>query len=237
MNGRVAGESVFILALHRGGSTFLTDSFGPMLADDLGLSHVAVEQLLLTTGDHIAHAGEFVYQDRGCLYTRFYPLEAEHLDLTGRRVIAVERDPRDIAVSWYYSVRYSHGDMPGVAGDALRRDRLLLSNLSLLDGIKTKTAPMTAYEFRRFRAIVTRYPNILLTRYEEMVTDFPSWFGRVAAYLDLGGDRARYHALAGEFIVESEDVTRHKRRVRPGNWKEVFDQELREYFERGCFAV
>ena len=65
--------------------------------------------------------------------------------------------------------------------------------------------------------------------YEEMVTKWSSFFGKIVEHLGLDGaipiDNYR---LQGEFKVEPEDIYKHKRRVRPGNWKEVFTPELIE---------
>jgi hypothetical protein len=121
--------------------------------------------------------------------------------------------------------------MPGMAGEKLRKDREILRKFSLRDGIKAKTADIAIREFKELSNIVATYPNIILTRYENMVTDFVRWIDRLAGDLRLDVNCSRFYPLNKEFVVEQEDVTRHKRRVKPGNWMEVFDAELQQYFK------
>ena len=73
-----------------------------------------------------------------------------------------------------------------MAGEKLRKDREILRKFSLRDGIKVKTADIAIREFKELSSIVATYPDIVLTRYEDMVTDFVHWIDRLAG--DLGLD-------------------------------------------------
>lgn len=224
-------QSIFSLTVHKGASTFIDATLAPMLCADLGHKQVRVEAILLQTDDVEANAANFEYHDSGHFYTRLYPVEAIHIDFRGKKWFALQRDPRDTAVSQFYSLAYSHPSMPGKWGERQERARAKLRQGSVLEGVK-QLAPGLIAEFREFREILDQYPDAMVIRYENMVSDFVDSFDRLRAHLDLDLDPAKYHALQSEFVVGEEDVTKHKRRITPENWKEIFDDELCSRFEK-----
>ena len=224
-------KSVYFLTVHKGASTFISSTLAPRLARELGLAHVLVDHERIRKSHEEVMPHDFPYHETGHLYSRLYPGVAGHIDFRDRTAVALVRDPRDVAVSWYFSLAYSHPPLPGRHGERLREQRTWLRALSVRQGVK-ELALTAIDEFEKFHRIADAHPNILVTRYEDMVTDFPRWFDAVADHLDLGLTRGDYYSLQSEFVVERENVHEHKRRVTPGNWKEVFDGELRDIFEK-----
>jgi hypothetical protein len=66
-----------------------------------------------------------------------------------------------------------------------------------------------------------------LASYEELMTGFDGWMGRVAAHLAWGETTtARITSRVRGALTppRREDPPRRKRRMTPGHWREVFDE-------------
>ncbi len=80
-----------------------------------------------------------------------------------------------------------------------------------------------------------RYPQTCLTTYETLLEDFPAWLAQVQAHLGWTDEQATSVGAGLEAELrppEREDPHEHKRRMTPGNWREVFDDRLRRLFEK-----
>ncbi len=67
-----------------------------------------------------------------------------------------------------------------------------------------------------------------------LTTDFAAWLARVQSHLGWTDEQAARVGHGLEVTVAAparEDPHRHKRRVTPGNWREVFDDRLHRLFE------
>jgi hypothetical protein len=180
----------------------------------------------------------------------------EHLtDVLGcLRGFHVIRDPRDVAVSAYFSHLHSHttDDFP-----RLVNHREKLKSATKDEGL------LLEFEFRRegYGAMSNwNYcqPNVLELKMEEMVLAPAPNFARIFAFLGLvegdSNSAATYrnpdlpklalHKLA-EFVARNdftrkadgrrpgeEEVTSHYRKGVPGDWKNHFTQEHKDYFKK-----
>lgn len=100
------------------------------------------------------------------------------------RTFFILRDPRDIVVSWYFSVRYSHpiiGKLPKFRND--------LENLSLSEGLKysiDKIGEAGLFDAQRSWMHVSEdRENIRIFRYEDFVRDDCSFLKQLFDYLDI----------------------------------------------------
>ena len=241
--GRDHATTVF-LSVHKGASTFLADHFAPAMVRHLdGLRHVAIGQELAAGRS----MDELALPPRGVVATRIYPRHFNRLleapappqgRLANKKLIMLRRDPRDAAVSLYYSVRYSHAEPPATDPTWRRRfhqRRTMLEALDVREGIARLTARTAIREFLRTEGFLRRFPATLLTTYETLVGDFPGWLEQVRRHLGWSAELARSIGAGLEDQVKAppeEDPRRHKRRVTPGNWQEVFDERLSEVFQR-----
>jgi hypothetical protein len=241
--GRDHPTTVF-LSVHKGASTFLADHFAPAMVGHLdGLRHIAIGQELAAGRS----MDELALPPRGVVATRVYPRHFNRLleapapprgRLADKALIMLRRDPRDAAVSLYYSVRYSHAEPPATDPKWRRRfqeRRAMLERLNVQDGITQLTARTAMREFLRTEGFLRRFPATLLTTYERLVGDFPGWLEQVRQHLGWSDELARAIGAGLQDQVKAppeEDPRRHKRRVTPGNWREVFDDRLCERFER-----
>jgi hypothetical protein len=140
--------------------------------------------------------------------------------LAKTNIVVQIRDPRDCLVSYYYSVAFSHGlPAPGPSRDKFMSERETALSLGLdeyaLFSVKTYL-PI----FSEIITIIETMPNVYVSRYEEMVSDFAPWLDRLADYLGVGDHSEVKKAIihAASFDV-SEDQFSHKRQVTPGDFE------------------
>ena len=77
------------------------------------------------------------------------------------------------------------------------------------------------------RQICEKRPDAVLSRYEEMVTDFPRWLIGLLAVLELTiPKKLRDELLKNAEFDVSEDKFRHKRQVVPGDFRRKLAPEM-----------
>ena len=69
--------------------------------------------------------------------------------------------------------------------------------------------------------------NVLLLKYEDMVTDFDTWLNCLLEFLDLEVSQPLMAEIkaAASFKVDKEDAYKHKRHVTPGDYKRKLKPE------------
>jgi hypothetical protein len=130
------------------------------------------------------------------------------------------RDPRDVMVSLYFSVAYSH---PLRDKENSVKKRAETQAIDINDFVIEK-APDFAGRYQNYVDNIVGRPNVLLVHYEELVTDFPRWLDRVVDHLDLRHGPTMKSLLNKHRVsVAREDKNRHVRQITPGD----HDRKLR----------
>jgi|GEM_PF-5703132 len=153
----------------------------------------------------------------------------------GQRLCVVRRDPRDALISLFYSVSISHNpDQIEGNPDDYRRYREDLRNKELCDGLKTllrtEELGFTLDEFEYCTDLIRSNKRVCDLPYELLMNDPEQWlnrfvrYGKLQRYVDDAWTREMLEHLQPPAV---EDPGSHKRRMRPGNWVEVFDDELK----------
>lgn len=171
--------------------------------------------------------------------------EPAYLDQLGEfRGFHVIRDPRDMAVSAYFSHLSSH---PTVYWPELIPHRESLARLSKSDGLLadlrfTSILPTDGYDLRPYDAMATwdyGTGNIMEIRFEELVADPHSGFSRILRHLDMKIPDARLAEILASYSFEvlsggrsrgTEDAGAHYRRGVPGDWREHLEPRHRNLF-------
>jgi hypothetical protein len=141
-----------------------------------------------------------------------------------QRTFAVIRDARDTAVSWYFSLRYSHSTKsPGIAGP-----REVLSRLSVEDGL----AMVIASHLRTAIWIQRTWleSGLKVFRYEELRQRQHETFNDLFDFcqLDLSARKRRRIVERNSFERRTwwrfgrESKRSHLRKGMPGDWKNYF---------------
>jgi hypothetical protein len=105
-----------------------------------------------------------------------------------KRVIFLVRDPRDVAVSFYFHVRNraSHREL-------IRKEiPLRVKSLSLFDFVIDDDlgVPRVIRHFNRWREEIRDMPNALVIKYEQLRADPVGTLGQVMEFIDPGFDEA-----------------------------------------------
>ncbi|MFQ5527964.1 MAG: sulfotransferase domain-containing protein [Thermoanaerobaculia bacterium] len=232
--------TVLFLSVHKAASTFLARDFAPAIVREMScLRHVRLGTSLIE-GRSFA---ELALPPTGVIVTRLYPhhinrIQEKPVPAGGRfadkRILLMRRDPRDVAVSWYYSLAYSH-DQTVADPRSFTASREAVRQLSVAEGIAKVTGPRALGEFRKTNQFLKEYPQTCVLSYEKLVTDFSAWLEDVQSFLGWSSEDASRigHGLEAQLRPpREEDPSQHKRRVLPGNWQEVFNDELVQLFAR-----
>ncbi|MBL8660091.1 MAG: sulfotransferase domain-containing protein [Rhodospirillales bacterium] len=172
-----------------------------------------------------------VFSTRGYCYTVFARMVEGIPDLDTYKKILVVRDPRDILTSHYFSQAYSH-PLPADPDKA----EAFLSNR---EKVRQKTIEEFVVDFSdRVAEVFDGYmkhligrDNLHVARYEDMITDFPSWLDDLLGFCALQiSDRTRTRLIetsAGS--VPAGQRPDHKRRqVVPGDHRRKLQPETIE---------
>lgn len=151
----------------------------------------------------------------------------------------VMRDPRDIVVSSYYSIRYSHGPR----GD-VQEGRQALEGLSHSDGLRFVIDHLEALGL--FAALgswadnANTDPAVLSTRFEDLAGPRQrEHLRRLFVHCDVDVDDAMLSRLLERYSFQRlagraagvEDQHAHYRKGVSGDWREHFDGGVQRYFE------
>lgn len=231
--------TAIFITVHKGASTFVADELGPAVAATGLYPEIVNVGRRILDGETYA---DFPITPHGMMVIRLYPQEVDRLVasppsdavLDGKKLVLLWRDPRDVAVSLYYSKAYSHSaDVRDP--ERLMKDREALREVGVHQGVLDQTARPAIREFKLIRALADRYPDAVAMSYEQLLTDSAAWLASVSSHLGWSASATDSIAerIAGAFdIPTEEDPNRHKRRMRPGNWTEVFDDQLQRLFDR-----
>lgn len=231
--------SVIFLAMHKGGSSFLAND----LADAIDHEVAGLESMNIGNqiNDQKRTYEELVVPVAGRAVVRVYPSEYDQLveaspgpngRLSNAKLVALQRDPRDAAISRYFSSAFSHSPPKNNPESFLAR-REELVEMGPHAGI-LRVALATMKEFEHFHRIIDQRTDALLTSYETMVTDYRGWLSDVGGH--IGWTTAEQEAVFArsksslEFpVIGNPNV--HVRRITPGNWLRYDRPNLREKFD------
>lgn len=155
-----------------------------------------------------------------------------------RRTFFMLRDPRDIAVSWYFSARYSHGPVATML--VLRKD---LENTTLSEGLRHSINSLHLLGLfdaqRSWMEVPTGQREFEVFRYEDFARDNQAFMRQLFDYLRIDMpehelhalcDRHRFKLMSGGRDPGIENVRDHYRKGTPGDWKNYFDQRTNAHF-------
>jgi hypothetical protein len=154
------------------------------------------------------------------------------------RAFFVQRDPRDITVSWYFSMKHSHPPM----GDIARR-RHTLQNMNKEEGLRWAIDELEQVglygALRSWARNESASEAIRIVRFEDLtgadqVDEVEELFG----WLGIPVDRATISSILEDLSFEKksgreqgqEDRKAHLRKGEHGDWQNHFDEGLSEYF-------
>jgi hypothetical protein len=152
-----------------------------------------------------------------------------------QRTFVVIRDLRDTAVSWYFSLKFSHSLKDASVADS----RAILQRLDKTDGL----ALVISNHLRDAVAIQQSWfdapGGTKIFRYEDLRADQHGEFGRMLEFcgLDVPVDRQKAIVARNSFERKTwwrfgrENVKSHLRKGMPGDWKNHLCPRLKKLFK------
>jgi Sulfotransferase domain len=220
-------KSTLVFALPKAGSVLL-DKIMRQLAAHEGLTYVSIMQEFFNQGlpsAAIPPQTSELFLEHGYVYGGFrnFPTEFEIPILNAADKILLVRDPRDMLVSHYYSMRDSHPE-PGRRADSKNGSPSAMApramaRSSTVDEYVLNIAPHYRTYLRNYFPIC-KMPNTKLYKYEDIIYDKVSWIEDISAYLGFSVPRSVVIEIADKYdtIPRRENQAKHVRQVHPGNY-------------------
>ena len=167
-----------------------------------------------------------------------YPTYTSILKPEKYKTFFILRDPRDIVVSWYFSVFYSHPE-----NKIISDIRQKLKRLSSSEGLKYSIAYLEENGlFEGQKSWAKRGGQQLkVFKYEELAKDNLSFLNQLFAFLEINipqekitilYEKHQFSKYSGGRSQGVEDLQAHYRKGFPGDWKSHFDSSTKTYFQK-----
>lgn len=178
-----------------------------------------------------------IFKKEGYMYSSFGAMIENIPDLEKYKVLFITRDPRDILVSLYYSVAYSHTapDKDGDKYDLFLAQRTEARDSTIDKHVISESDRLYTYFIRYQSLLLDKYKNTYLTSYEQMATDFKKWLDALLEYCELDVSRELYKSLLEEnerSKTKKENIYKQLRKGQPGDYKEKLKRETINYLDK-----
>ena len=171
-----------------------------------------------------------IFKSQGYLYSVFGGMIDGIKNLEDYKVILATRDPRDILVSDYFSIAYSHS-VPSKGGskhNSFISKRLAAQNATIDEYVISESERVYDIFSRYQILLLDRYKNVHLATYEDMISNFEIWLNDLLEYCELDLSREFIQYLIEENEAKKpkkEDITKHIRKGVAGDYKEKLQPE------------
>lgn len=223
-------ESVYFYSLHKAGTSLFTH----VLRHANELTHVDYETMLFDN----KLPETITYEKYGHLYGVVRIVAAKHTlahsKLTqyistkkfvkDKTVVFLVRDPRDIIVSLYYSMGFTHvsSSNPQIENELQTiRDNLKTQEL---DEFALDRYPIIRERFEILYELSNSCKNSVVLRYEDLVNNFDKFMNDFSKYISIPEERKEELFQASRPRV-SEDFSAHKRSGKIGQYREKLKPE------------
>jgi hypothetical protein len=225
-------DSWALLTMHKAASSYVGDVLSKVFASQ-GYATVDITSEAFAAGEDEV---DFLRRHQGRLSrprTFHGPFRTDAAavvaETPGLKVVLHIRDPRDCVVSMYYSSAFSHIEPgPGPVRDSFLAQREIFRSWSVeefaLEGLRRGYRALGL-----MRNIMESRTDAVLSRYENLVTDFEGWLKDLADRIALPLNRGVLNELvaSAEFDVV-EDPFRHKRQVTPGDFRRKLSKRVQD---------
>lgn len=230
--------AAYVLSVHKAGSTLL-NRMATQIARAAGRPVFALPTLLFTNGVKLGDCPQEavdLLERPGTVFTGFRT--TRWLDDIAQYHSAPKfflvRDPRDIAVSAYFSSAFSHGiPKGGTVRERMLRHREKVKTMDLSEFVMRGSANAAMRNTLAFIEHIDRYENFTVRRYEDVIFEKRKLTDDIARVLsvDLPEPQRAQIASRNDVRPDEERPHEHIRQVKPGNHKQHLSPEACEYLE------
>lgn len=222
----IARPSIVFFTVHKAASIYAA-ALCRRLAAEVGYKGVDFSSYSFKGGEtrgNLLVPGDLarrVYQPEGFYYGPFRAFNPAIPWLDRARVILHLRDPRDVLVSSFYSMAYSHyvpsKENPSVAAKILANREATLQ--MEIDAHVLANAAFIREVYQNYITQLVGQPFVWFSKYEQMIGDFGGWLEAACRGMGISVPSDSLMRLSSEasFQVE-ENISKHKRQVQPGDY-------------------
>lgn len=223
-------ESVYFYSLHKAGTSLFTH----VLRQANELIHVDYETMLFDN----ELSTNLVFKKYGHLYGVFRIVNEKHTQsyiklirhiattdfVKDKNVVCLVRDPRDIIISLYYSMGFSHtSSFNTQVENELQAARDRIKSLSL-DEFALRHSPVVKERFEILYKLSKESKNSIILRYEDLLEDFDGFLCDFSKYISIPRERQQELFIASR-PRDDEDLKAHKRSGKSGQYLEKLKPE------------
>lgn len=225
-------DSFFVFSLHKAGSTLLNKVINDCCTYRK-IPFINFPSNSFTRGFTLAeveHSFVTHFEPQGYCYGGFRLVTPafKKFDFASVKKIYLIRDPRDILVSFYYSVLKSHTiPKEGTVSENMNKERKRIENLDINNYV-LEQAPGVLNGMRNIQLLGQE--NIRLYRYEDIIFRKKEWIKDMLSFLDLDLEDTQIDKIVSKHDIrpDKEDQSKHIRQVTPGDHKEKLNKNTIE---------
>ena len=171
-----------------------------------------------------------IYPSKGYFFGPFRRFHSSIPWINDGRMILHLRDPRDVLVSLYYSLRYSHS-MPHANEKIASHMKATRDEVSKVDINKFVLAEALRIrkEYMDYLDGMAGMNAVWFSKYEDMVEDFEGWLIKASQAMGIENSKWLIKMLMEmQSFSTSENKKNHKRQVQPGDHLRKLDERTIE---------
>jgi len=226
-------SSIFAFAYAKSGSTLLENIMIELLKYN-NFPYISLAQELFKQGvvfGNIDKGIEKILFHDGLAYIgfrTFFTFKPDFDFKQNKRILLV-RNPKDMLTSFYFSMAKSH-QTPKQAGSAREKLNNLRAiatendiNFFINHVLENRNTFLATY--RRYKRL--EGPGLKTYRYEDVIFEKRAWIEDICGHFDLNFNDALLDDILKKYDIrpETEDPTKHIRKVTPNNYKEHLNEE------------
>jgi len=219
-------QSIIFFTLHKCASIYVGNILRK-ITKDAGMTAIKFPAYFFLFGNpedvyQMKKAGKWTYKEKGYFYGPIRMWIPEIPNIDNYMIVLMLRDPRDVLVSLYFSTAYSHS-IPYENKKRAKEmfiDREKALNMTV-DEFVLEQADIYLSRYQIYCKELLNKKNVLFTKYEDMIYDFKKWLGFILNFLKFEVKQETIEKIINkqDFDVQTEDITKHKRQVVPGDYK------------------
>lgn len=232
--------SVFALSLQKAGSVLL-DNIIADLAIAARRPAVNLSRQCFALNAHISQLAprtlDDIFSRSGYIFFGFRQIYHPLTDakLSNNHKVLLVRDPRDMLVSYYFSMAKSHAvPETGEVRNRILKTREAANSMDINEFVLSGFTTDMAKHYQRYVDFHKSQKSVKTYRYEDVIFSKRSWVRSMAKYLELKIRDSLSNAIADKYDVwpDIEDPDKHVRQVFPGNHRKYLTPDVIYEIER-----
>lgn len=230
--------SVVAMSLPKAGSTLLFALLQD-LAPQVGLAYVSLQDFFFVNGLRLTeqpHEAGSLFRARGYCYGGFRGPPPYAIPILDRaRCVVLVRDPRDMAISHWYSVTQSHVVPQAADGEHfMARNRARAIDRGKDAHVMQVARGLDAQYDRLLSSGILHRADTAVFRYEDVIFRKRDWVDAICTWFgwDIPAEARRRIADHHDVRPATPDPAAHIRQVAPGNHRAELGEKQRAQMDR-----